>query len=104
MPCEGNSLRSVNVPTCISLLYRNPDKMRVWRDKEGAKVPQGSAQRANRSIGYVINIDLYRLNRTDSKGAQRSPTETGIHQLAAAIAIDSGPLTKIRVASPRSTL
>jgi hypothetical protein len=52
--------------------------MRGWRDKEEAKVPKGSAQRANRSVRYVINIDLYRPNPTDSKGARLSPTETGL--------------------------
>src|ERR1700723_1240222 len=103
MPCEGESLRSVDVPTCIFLLYRNPDKMRIRRHKEEAKVPQGSAQRANRSIRYLINIDLYRPNPTDSKGVRHSATETGTNQLASAIAIDSGPLRNIRVASPRST-
>jgi hypothetical protein len=77
--------------------------MRVRRDKEEAKVPKGSAQKANSSMGYVINIDLYRPNPTDSKGARPSATEMGIHQLAAATAIDSGPLRKMRVASPRNT-
>ena len=77
--------------------------MRGWRDKEEAKVPKGSAQRANRSIGYVINIDLYRPNPADSKGTRRNATKTGMNQWAAATAIDSGPLRKMRVASPRST-
>jgi hypothetical protein len=77
--------------------------MRGRSDKEEAKVPKGSAQRANRSIGYVINIDPYRPNPTDSKGARHSVTKTGTNQLAAAAAIDSGPLRKMRVASPRST-
>jgi hypothetical protein len=52
--------------------------MRGWRDKEEAKVPKGSAQRANRSIRYVINIDLYRPNPIDSKGARHRATETGM--------------------------
>jgi hypothetical protein len=77
--------------------------MRGWREKEEAKVPKGSAQRANRSMRYVINIDLYPSNPADSKGARRGATETGMDQLAAATVIDSGPLRKMRVASPRST-
>jgi hypothetical protein len=54
-------------------------------------------------MGYVINIDLYRPNPTDSKGVWRSPTKMGLHQLTATVAIDSGPLRKMRAASPRST-
>jgi hypothetical protein len=55
--------------------------MRGWHDKEEAKVPKGSAQRANISIRYVINIDLYRSNPTDSKGVRHSTTENWLESV-----------------------
>ncbi len=67
--------------------------MRGWRDKEEAKVLQGSAQKANTRLQTRLIL----------KASEHSATEMGLHQLAAAVAVDSGPLRKMRVASPRST-
>ncbi len=67
--------------------------MRGWRGKEDAKVPKGSARKANSRPQTRLIL----------KASERSPTQTGTNQLAAAVAIDSGPLRKMRVASPRST-
>jgi hypothetical protein len=67
--------------------------MRVRRDKEEAKVPKGSARKANTCMQTRLIL----------KAPEHSATETGLNQWATAAAVDSGPLRKMRVASPRST-
>ena len=67
--------------------------MRVWRDKEEAKVPKGGARKANTCMQTRLIL----------KAPEHRATETGLNHWATEAAIDSGPLRKMRVASPRST-